>query len=72
MQAFGITTPGGALIAFGGTTYTVGVTRSEPVFAATRLLPGIAFSLCPMLTVTGGAELFTGNNFITVAWADRK
>ena len=72
MQTFNLTTPGGAFIAFGGITDTVAATGSEPVFGPTRLLPGIASSLGLMLIVIGGAELFTRNNLITVARADRR
>ena len=35
----------------------------------TRLLAGVAFSLGLILVVVGGAELFTGNNLIVMAWA---
>jgi formate transporter len=37
-----------------------------------RLLAGFAFSLGLILVVVGGAELFTGNNLIVMAWANRK
>src|SRR5512139_3037777 len=37
-----------------------------------RLLAGFAFSLGLILVVVGGAELFTGNNLIIMAWANRK
>jgi len=37
-----------------------------------RLLGGVAFSLGLILVVVGGAELFTGNNLIVMAWADKK
>jgi len=36
------------------------------------LLAGFAFSLGLILVVVGGAELFTGNNLIVMAWANRK
>jgi formate/nitrite transporter len=36
-----------------------------------RLLSGVVFSLGLILVVIGGAELFTGNNLIVMAWADR-
>jgi formate transporter len=42
------------------------------VFGPERLLGGIAFSLGLILVVVGGAELFTGNNLIVMAWADGK
>ena len=37
-----------------------------------RLLSGIAFTLGLILVIVGGAELFTGNNLIVMAWANRK
>jgi formate/nitrite transporter len=36
------------------------------------MLGGVAFSLGLILVLIGGAELFTGNNLIVMAWADRK
>src|SRR6266511_3701049 len=36
----------------------------------TRFLDGFAFSLGLILVVVGGAELFTGNNLIVMAWAN--
>jgi formate/nitrite transporter len=41
----------------------------EAPWGAIRLLAGIAFSLGLVLVVVGGAELFTGNNLIVMAWA---
>lgn len=37
-----------------------------------RLLSGVVFSLGLILVVVGGAELFTGNNLIVMAWANGK
>jgi formate transporter len=37
-----------------------------------RLLMGLVFSLGLILVVIGGAELFTGNNLIVMAWANRR
>ena len=37
-----------------------------------RLLAGLAFSLGLILVVVAGAELFTGNNLIVMAWASRR
>jgi formate/nitrite transporter len=34
-----------------------------------RVLTGVAFSLGLVLVLVGGAELFTGNNLIVMAWA---
>jgi formate/nitrite transporter len=62
----------GVFIAFGATFYIFVVTGSELGFGPTRLLGGLAFSMGLVLIVVGGAELFTGNALITMAWADRK
>jgi formate/nitrite transporter len=41
-------------------------------FGLNRLLVGVAFSLGLILVVVGGAELFTGNVLIVMAWASRR
>jgi formate/nitrite transporter len=41
-------------------------------FGVTRLLTGLVFCLGLILVVVGGAELFTGNNLIVMAWANGK
>jgi formate/nitrite transporter len=41
-------------------------------FGLSRLLGGMTFSLGLVLVVVGGAELFTGNNLIAMAWAAGK
>ncbi|QDU66118.1 formate/nitrite transporter family protein [Engelhardtia mirabilis] len=61
----------GAFIALGGAFFTVVVTGSELGFGVTRLLGGVAFSLGLILVVVAGAELFTGNNLVAMAWASR-
>jgi formate transporter len=40
-------------------------------FGLNRMLVGLAFSLGLILVVVGGAELFTGNVLIVMAWASR-
>ncbi len=62
----------GAFIAFGAMFYTVVITDSHLGFGPTRLLGGVAFSLGLILVVIAGAELFTGNNLIVIAWAEKK
>jgi formate/nitrite transporter len=52
--------------------FTLVMTGSELGFGPSRLLGGLAFSLGLILVVVGGAELFTGNNLIVMAWAERK
>ena len=41
-------------------------------YGVMRLLAGLVFSLGLIMVVVGGAELFTGNNMIVMAWASRK
>lgn len=41
-------------------------------YGVTRLLMGVVFSLGLILVIVGGAELFTGNNLIVMAWANGK
>lgn len=41
-------------------------------YGVTRLLTGLVFCLGLILVVVGGAELFTGNNLIVMAWANGK
>jgi len=63
----------GAFIALGAifaTTVTAG--GSDVPFGVLRLLGGVAFSLGLILVVVAGAELFTGNNLIVMAWASRR
>ena len=41
-------------------------------FGITRLLTGLVFCLGLILVIVGGAELFTGNNMIVMAWASKR
>lgn len=63
----------GAFISLGALFYTVTITvgKEGPTlpFGLLRLVGGMAFSLGLILVVVGGAELFTGNNLIAMAWA---
>lgn len=57
-----------AITAAGGeTAYTTGFP-----YGFNRLLVGLVFCLGLILVVVGGAELFTGNNLIVMAWASGK
>jgi formate/nitrite transporter len=63
----------GAFIGFGGIFSTVALTgTSGAPWGATRVLAGIVFSVGLILVIVGGAELFTGNNLIVMAWAGRR
>jgi formate transporter len=56
-----------------GALYFV-LVRSDPSlgFAVKQVLGGSAFALGLILVVVAGAELFTGNNLLAMAWADGK
>ncbi len=62
----------GAFIALGSLYFTVVASDSSLGFAATRVLGGLVFSLGLVLVIVAGGELFTGNNLLAMAWADRK
>jgi len=63
----------GAFISLGAIfATTVGTGAGELPYGVGRLLAGLAFSLGLILVIVGGAELFTGNNLIVMAWASRK
>jgi formate transporter len=61
----------GAFISLGALLYTVVITESKLGFGVTRLLGSLGFCLGLVLVVVGGAELFTGNNLLAMAWASR-
>jgi formate transporter len=63
----------GAFIALGAMFATVVTAGAGDLpFGLTRLAGGVAFCLGLVLVVVAGAELFTGNNLIVMAWADRR
>lgn len=61
----------GAFISLGALLFTVVVTDPRLGFGVTRLLGGLGFCLGLVLVVVAGAELFTGNNLLAMAWASR-
>ena len=61
----------GAFISLGALFFTVVVTKASLGFGVTRLLGGLSFCLGLVLVVVAGAELFTGNNLLAMAWASR-
>jgi formate transporter len=74
LQVFVLAVLAGAFIGLGAmfaTTVTAGAAGEMP-FGVARLLGGIAFCLGLILVVVAGAELFTGNNLIVMAWAQRR
>ena len=64
----------GAFIALGAMFATTVLAGADGVipFGVSRLLAGIVFGLGLILCVLGGAELFTGNNLMVMAWAAGK
>ncbi len=62
----------GAFIALGSVFFTTVTAGSTLPPGITRLVGGVAFSLGLILVIIGGAELFTGNNLIIMAWANKK
>jgi formate/nitrite transporter len=67
---FATVTASGSMTSLGPDGAVVGTT-SLP-YGVTRLLTGLVFCLGLILVVVGGAELFTGNNLIVMAWASGK
>jgi formate transporter len=63
----------GSFIALGAIFATVALTGTSAVpYGWARVVAGVVFSLGLILVVVGGAELFTGNVLIVMAWADRR
>jgi len=60
----------GAFIGLGSLYYVIVVSDASVGFAASRVLGGVVFSLGLLLVVVAGAELFTGNNLLAMAWAE--
>jgi formate/nitrite transporter len=60
----------GAFIALGGVFATIALAGAGAApWGPVRVLAGAVFSLGLILVVVGGAELFTGNNLVVMAWA---
>ena len=62
----------GGFIGLGAMYYVIVASDAGMGFAAQRVLGGVVFSLGLILVVVAGAELFTGNNLLVMAWADRR
>ena len=73
LRTFALGILAGAFIALGAifaTTVTTG--GSSLPFGVNKLLGGFVFCLGLVLVIGAGAELFTGNNLIVMAWASGK
>jgi formate transporter len=72
LASFMLAIIGGGSIGFGALYYTIIASDAELSFATVRVVGGLVFSLGLALVLVGGAELFTGNNLIVMAWASGK
>jgi len=77
LQLFALAILAGAFIGLGAifcTTVLAGLgSGANPVpYGIQRLLGGLVFCLGLILVIVGGAELFTGNNLIAMAWVNKK
>jgi formate/nitrite transporter len=73
LDVFVLAVLAGAFIALGAAfSTTVAAGGGDVPYGVLRLLAGLAFSLGLVLVVVAGAELFTGNNLIVMAWASRR
>jgi formate transporter len=72
-KTFSLAVLAGAFISFGGIFATTTAAGASGLpFGIAKLLTGVVFCLGLILVVIAGAELFTGNNLIVMAWASRK
>lgn len=68
---FGLAVLGGAFVAFGGLFYTIALAGADGhmAYGMTRLVSGLVFSLGLILVVVAGAQLFTSDCLLVMAWA---
>jgi len=63
----------GAFVSFGAIfATTVSAGAADLPYGIVRLLVGLVFSAGLIMVIIGGAELFTGNNLLVMAWASNK
>ena len=75
VTTFGLAILAGAFIACGAifaTTTTAGLSSAGVGYGIVKLLGGLVFCLGLIAVVIAGAELFTGNNLIVMAFASRR
>ena len=70
---FALSVLAGAFIGLGAMFSTITAAGSSVLpYGIARIIIGFSFCLGLILVIIGGAELFTGNNLIIMAWASRK
>lgn len=62
----------GVFIGFGAALFILITHNSFLSFGLTQILGGLVFSFGLIFVIISGAELFTGNNLLTMAFADKK
>lgn len=73
LRVFILAVLAGAFIAFGAAFYTLVTYDSSGINPGVlRLIGGLVFSLGLILVIVAGAELFTGNNLLVMAYVDKK
>ncbi|MCL4110137.1 UNVERIFIED_CONTAM: hypothetical protein GTU68_016886 [Idotea baltica] len=70
MSALGVLA--GGFIGLGAMFFLLVASDASLSFSIQRILGGVVFSLGLILVVVAGAELFTGNNLMVMAWVSRK
>ena len=72
LTSFMLAIVAGGGIGFGALYYSIVASDPTLSFATVRVVGGLVFTLGLTLVLIGGAELFTGNNLIVMAWASGK
>jgi formate/nitrite transporter len=72
LSSFMLAIVAGGGVGFGALYYTIIASDPTFSFATVRVVGGLVFTLGLALVLVGGAELFTGNNLIVMAWASGK
>jgi formate transporter len=72
LPSFMLAVVAGGGIGLGALYYTIVASDPNLSFATVRVVGGLVFSLGLSIVLVGGAELFTGNNLIVMAWASGK
>lgn len=72
LPSFMLSVVAGGSIGLGAMYFLIMLSDPGLTFALQRLLGGITFSLGLLLVLVAGAELFTSNNLIVMAWASKK
>ncbi len=72
LKVFALGVLAGGFIGLGALFYLIVASDANLSFSIRQILGGLVFSLGLILVVVAGAELFTGNNLMVMAWVSRK